>query len=134
MSTFNKNSYNQQWLILEIRRPLSMLTAAIKAAITIMMSTREIKLYLEYYRGIFLLNAPLSLMLLFFRFKLVPILIFFCTLGFALILAYYKMFRNQDYYYYHNCGITKVQLIVATTCINLVVSIIIYLAVLWFID
>ncbi|WP_430614660.1 hypothetical protein [Flavobacterium sp. JP2137] len=97
-----------------------------------MITRRELRLFIEYYKGIVLINAPLSLLLLLFRFDLVRILIFYCTLGFVLALGYLKLFRNDDYIFYHNCGLTKTQLIVAASGINIIAVLFIYFTVVWF--
>lgn len=98
-----------------------------------MITNREIRLFLEFYKEVFILNAPLSLLLLFFKFKLLSILIFFCTLGFAVVLGYFKIYKSHHYVYYHNCGLTKTKLLLVTSIVNIIVAVIIYFNVIWFI-
>lgn len=55
----------------------------------------------------------------------------FGTLGMMVALISYRYFQNNQYYFYYNLGLSKMALILGSWAINLLISILLLLMIIW---
>ena len=76
----------------------------------------------RYYKDIALIDIPLSLVILFYS-NLTLSLLFFCSFGVAFGLLFFKNFKSNEYYLYHNLGFTKKSLLQKVIIVNLAIAV-----------
>lgn len=76
----------------------------------------------KYYLDLTKFNLGLSLLVTFIKSPADGILLFL-TGGMLLILVAYEYFHSQDYYLYHNLGLTRTRLMLQAWLLNLGISV-----------
>lgn len=75
------------------------------------MCMRTLRLKLQFYKSTLLINLLVSLSILFLT-KSVSAFIFSLTvIGFLAAILYKEVYRKNEYYLYHNAGLSKLQLV-----------------------
>ncbi len=88
----------------------------------------KLKLYWEFYKSVFLINLFLTLVTL--KYNPNTILINLCFVAIIIIHIYKEYYRANEYYFYYNKNISKLQLLAFCFGLNFIISIIILL-ILW---
>ena len=101
-----------------------------------------IKPYLIYNNQIIKLSLFVSLLATFLIGPLDPngitisglirtFLIGFLTVGFLSGVLFFKMFRNKEYYFFYNLGISKLKLIIVSYSFHLIISLPLFIIALY---
>lgn len=75
----------------------------------------------RFYKDIAMINIPSSLVFLFF-YNLAWALVVFCSFGIFLGLIFFRNFKKNEYYLYHNLGFTKMKLIKGVFIVNFMIA------------
>jgi hypothetical protein len=86
----------------------------------------------KYYYDVTRYNVAFSVVLALITLKPLNGIVSLATGGMIIGLYCYKQFQNSQYYFYYNLGITKSRLILYTWLVNLVLSSILALLLLFF--
>jgi hypothetical protein len=86
----------------------------------------------KYYYDVTRYNVAFSVVLALMTLKPLNGIVSLATGGMIIGLYCYKQFQNSQYYFYYNLGITKSRLILYTWLVNLVLSSILALLLLFF--
>lgn len=82
---------------------------------------------------VFVLSAFVALSTFDIETTLKQAAIYYATIGYALDLIYKLTMRNNEFYFYYNLGFRKLELIIYSFCISLIISFFLYklIDVLW---
>jgi len=89
-----------------------------------MFNLRKIKVLFEFYKSTLLYSISIFILFLIFS---KPFIAFFwgSIIGLLLVLFLKETNKNNDYLFYFNCGLTKVQLFGFSLILNLIITLII---------
>jgi len=75
----------------------------------------------RFYKDIATINIPISLAFILF-YNLAWALVVFCSFGIFLGLVFFRHFKKNEYYLYHNLGFTKMKLIQKVFIFNFIIA------------
>jgi hypothetical protein len=85
------------------------------------------RLFFKYYVDVTKYNLLFCLLFAVLRFNVIEVIILFGTVGIFVSFFVYRYFKNIEYYFYLNRGLSKKQLQLNTLVINLVASLLMLL-------
>ena len=96
------------------------------------MNRQQIKLYFNFHKSTLFVNWIISFAITLFFFSLKNFAITTFTAGFLIALFQKELTRRNEYFFYYNVGITKINLIIVNFSLNfLFAQFLIYISKLW---
>jgi len=86
-----------------------------------MISTRKLFLLLHFYKSILFLNLGLFLIGLLLDAN--SFFSIFCFFGLIVSFLFKEKYRNHEYFFYYNNGLTKLQLYGFCFCLNIIIGV-----------
>jgi len=84
------------------------------------MNKQKIRLYLNFHRSTLALNWLVSIAVSSFSFSFRNLALATLTAGFLVSLLYKEIRQRDEYYFYYNAGISKLNLILGSFLLNLI--------------
>lgn len=86
------------------------------------MKRRQTLLYLNFHKSTLLINWLVSISVSIFFFSLKNFAISTFSAGFLIAIFYKELTKRNEYFFYYNAGITKIQLISTNFLLNFVLA------------
>lgn len=88
-----------------------------------MMQYQKIAIYFNFYKTTLLINGAVSFAVSMFFFSFLHFAFALISVGFLMALFYKELTKQQEYYFYYNAGISKINLILVSFVFNLALAI-----------
>jgi len=95
------------------------------------MNKKKTRLFIAFYKGTLVPNVLMAVISLLFNASFNFFLTSLCTVGFGVSMLFKEFYRKEEYYFYYNAHIKKVDLILFTFLSNIGIVSLILIILSW---